>query len=357
LPENTNGDLFERIKDKVNKQYENFLFAQPYQHAVYAADLCFEPSKWSINDKVKALASLTLEDFVSFSKMLLSRFHLEVLVHGNASPEEAKVVTTTMLDRLQPTPPFQSNLPQLRVVQLQNGSEYVHRLAEFNEENTNSSMEILFQVGQVDVPNNAILAFVHHLIKEPAFHDLRTSEQLGYIVHTSIKTSGDDIKSILFLIQSDSFDPIYLDERVEVFLDKFRSKITSMTPEEFQVNIDAVVELLLEKNKNLAEESSKYWNVMTNGSYLFQKFQLLGKEVKKMTVEKVLRFFDKYVARDAPKRRKLCIQVFGKNHVERMKEPAKKGVTLITEDGFVEFRNGMGLFPLAKEVDVEGMKM
>ena len=102
-------------------------------------------------------------------------------------------------------------------------------------------------MGVLELPDNATLAFLHHLIREPAFNQLRTEEQLGYIVHTSIKTSGDNIKGMLFLIQSDSFDPIHVESRVEEFLASFRQRIVSMTVEDFQENVDAVVASFLEK--------------------------------------------------------------------------------------------------------------
>ena len=92
------------------------------------------------------------------------------------------------------------------------------------------------------------LAFLHHLMREPAFNQLRTEEQLGYLVHTSVKTNGNNIKGLLFLIQSDSFDPIHLEERVESFLSTFRQKfIVQLTEEKFQHNIEAVVANFLEK--------------------------------------------------------------------------------------------------------------
>jgi insulysin len=102
-------------------------------------------------------------------------------------------------------------------------------------------------MGAMSLKDNATLAFVHHLLREPAFNQLRTEEQLGYIVHTSIKTSGADIKGLVVLIQSDGFDPIHAESRVEDFLAKFRPRIVEMTEEDFASNINAVVSSFLEK--------------------------------------------------------------------------------------------------------------
>lgn len=354
--------IFIALTLKTSKSYTNFLFCQPYTHAFYAADLCLEPSRFSINDKISALPILTVSSLVSFSHNLLSRFQLEVLVHGNTDPTGAKAISSTILDKLKPRALFQPNAAEHRVVQLEPSIEYVHRLAEFNPDDANSCLEIIFQVGQVDLHTNAILSFLHHLMKEPAFNELRSTEQLGYIVHTSLKTNGDDIKSLLILIQSDAYDPMYLDERVEAFLDRFRSKIVSMAPDKFQKNIIAVVEQFLEKNKNLGEESTKYWAAICNKSYLFKKHVLIAEEVKKVTSDEVLTFFDKYIAKDGRNRKKLSVQVFGKRCLEKMSEEEKKEeegreVVLIGDDGAVDFKRRMSLFPLAKVVDVSGMKM
>jgi insulysin len=247
LPEKLTDELFQRVKDKLMQQFQSFFFSQPYQHAFYGADLCVLNEKWTVEEKLQAIKNLTREHLIEFTKRLLFRLHMEVLVHGNASPDEATEMTNTLLDGLKPATPFASNLPQLRVIKLQSGTDYVYRFQEFNETNTNSSIKVLYQFGSMDLSTNATLALLHHLIKEPAFNELRTEEQLGYIVHTSVDTAGDDIKGLLFVIQSDAFDPIHLDSRIEAFLERFRSKIVDMSSEDFQINVDAVVKNFLEK--------------------------------------------------------------------------------------------------------------
>ena len=156
-------------------------------------------------------------------------------------------MTQELLNGLKPASPFPSSLPQLRVVQLNPGTDYVYRFEEFNKTNTNSSVKVLYQIGPMDLSTNATLAFIAHLVKEPAFNELRSQEQLGYIVHTSIDTCGDDIKGLIFLIQSDSYAPVHLDNRIEAFVDRFRSNIMNMSPEEFQTHVEAVAKSFLEK--------------------------------------------------------------------------------------------------------------
>jgi insulysin len=247
LPEKLTEELFDRVKEKLSQQFQSFLFAQPYQHAFYGSDLCVLNEKWTVEERMEVIKTTSREDLIQFAKRLLNRFHMEALVHGNASPEEAKEMTNTLLSILDPAIPFPSTLPQLRVVELKSGTDHLYRFEEFNETNTNSAVKVLYQIGPIELKANATLAFLAHLVKEPAFNELRTEEQLGYIVHSSIDTAGDNIKGLLFVIQSDAFDPVHLDSRVEAFVDRFRSKIVDMSTEEFHTNVEAVVKSFLEK--------------------------------------------------------------------------------------------------------------
>ena len=110
------------------------------------------------------------------------------------------------------------------------------------------------------------------------------------------------------------------------------------------------------QSKNLGEESSRYWHVILNQSYQFTRLQDIAEHVKGLTKERVLRFFDRYLAPKAPCRRKLCVHVFAKQHQERMGQKANldgvdpDSVAMITDP--VEFKRTMPVFPLPKRPEV-----
>ena len=342
-------DLLDRLVDKMQRQLENFAVSPPYQHAMYGADLVLLETKWTTEKKMEALTAVTKPQLVAFYQAFLGRFHLEVLVHGNVAPNVATTLTMSLLDAFEPCIPFA--MPEQRVVQLATGQEYVYRFEEFNPENTNSCLEIIYQIGPMALAENAILALVHHLIKEPAFNELRTEEQLGYLVHTSIHTCGDDIKGLLLMIQSDAYDPLHLDTRVEAFWVRFRTTLVQMTAEDFSSNVNAVVKNFLEQNKNVGEESSRYWDVISKKNYMFQKYQQIAEHVKVIHKNQVLIFWDKYLSQGSPHRKKLSIQVFSKAHIEHMTQPVSKDVLQIADTE--EFKRGMSLFPLPATVLVD----
>jgi hypothetical protein len=53
------------------------------------------------------------------------------------------------------------------------------------------------------------------------------------------------------IIQSNSRDPLYLDDRIESFLSGFDNILQNLSSEDFEHNRQAVIESLLEKPKNI----------------------------------------------------------------------------------------------------------
>ena len=90
-------------------------------------------------------------------------------------------------------------------------------------------------------------------MSEPAFDQLRTKEQLGYIVFTGLKRLNQQYLSLHIIVQSSHKDADYLDNRIEAFLQVYRDQLIALSEETFKENVNAVIEKLVEKPKNIEE--------------------------------------------------------------------------------------------------------
>ena len=152
-------------------------------------------------------------------------------------------------------------------------------------------------------------------MSEEAFDQLRTKEQLGYIVFTGMKRIAQNYGSLHMIVQSHHKDPIYLDHRIETFLQYYYDQVlVPMTSEKFQSFVTAVKEKLLEKPKNLDEESDQYWEEISYQTYLFHRHELMVQRLENsllVTKELAKTFFEKYFLASSPDRVKLSSQFFG----------------------------------------------
>ena len=120
---------------------------------------------------------------------------------------------------------------------------------------------------KTDRPLRAKVQMLDQILHEPCFDQLRTKEQLGYIVYcgyyTSFTTHG-----LYFTIQSEK-TATYLDSRIENFLETMATTLAEMSSEEFEKNKRSLVDKLLEKSKDLEQESNKHWGHIDNEYYAF----------------------------------------------------------------------------------------
>jgi hypothetical protein len=77
------------------------------------------------------------------------------------------------------------------------------------------------------------------------------------------------------LIQSNSRDPIYLNDRIETFLREYFETVQVLSEEEFIQNKQAVIENLLEKPKNIYSVTVFYWSLFVD-TFLGDETILVG---------------------------------------------------------------------------------
>ncbi|CAM9681173.1 unnamed protein product [Choristocarpus tenellus] len=132
----------------------------------------------------------------------------------------------------------------------------------------------------------------------------------------------------------------------------------ALTLKEFKKNVMAVVDRLLEKDKNLSEETSRYWDEISSRTYRFDRAKEEASAVRSCTKSGMLSFLDLHLLPGGAGRRKLSVWVHGNQHPVDEVEEAHSGVVgaveKVEETGdvvvhvgnYAEFKRSMPLYPL-----------
>ena len=115
-------------------------------------------------------------------------------------------------------------------------------------------------------------------------------------------------QGVRVIIQSDR-DPKYLDARIEKFMQSMKDFIQSMSEEEFETNKQGLVAKRLEKPKKLSARAARYWNEIVCQQYNFNRDEIETKELKNITKENIIEFFDIYVCPKSNTRKKLACYI------------------------------------------------
>ncbi|XP_019101972.1 PREDICTED: insulin-degrading enzyme-like 1, peroxisomal [Camelina sativa] len=126
------------------------------------------------------------------------------------------------------------------------------------------------------------------------------------------------IYGVQFIIQSSVKGPGHIDSRVESLLKNFESKLYEMSDEDFNSNVTALIDMKLEKHKNLKEESRFYWREIQSGTLKFNRKEAEVAALKQLQKQELIDFFDEYIKVGAEKKKSLSIRVYGSQHLKEM---------------------------------------
>ncbi|CAO3651050.1 unnamed protein product [Cunninghamella echinulata] len=309
-------EKFNMIKEQTIRDYSNFKLEAPFQHAVYYLTYTLREHMWKYDDLASELNDIHLEEVKANYGLFLSRLHVEALVHGNLTQDESINMFKMVETNLEVRPLLASQLISNRTVSLPLGHKYVYQMPVHDPDDVNSAIEFYCQVcGVTDVQLRTRLSLMAQIVQEPCFNQLRTREQLGYIVVSGIRRHIG-IMGLRFIIQSER-DTVYLENRIMEFLETTLRKILiDMKETEFQSQVNALIADKKEKANNMTQEGSKYWSEIESGYYEFDDIEKDVEELKTVTKESLIAFYDQYINPASPNFSKFSI------HIQSQKEPS-----------------------------------
>lgn len=314
-----NPDRFAVIKEMVIKRYQNLKFQQPYQQAMYYCSLILQERMWPWMEQLEILPRLEAGDVARFVPFMLSRAFLECYIAGNIERDEAESMVQDIEDVMfkEPNPVCKTLFPSQhlanRVVKLEKGLNYFYHAQGHNPSDDNSALVHYIQVHQDDLKLNVKLQLFALIAKQPAFHQLRSVEQLGYIT-VLMQRSDYGVRGVQFIIQSTQKGPSQIDLRVEAFLKMFETKLYEMTNDEFKNSANALIDMKLEKHKNLREESGFYWREISEGTFKFDRRESEVAVLREITQQELIDFFNENIKVGAQRKKSLSVRVFGNLH-------------------------------------------
>lgn len=177
-----------------------------------------------------------------------------------------------------------------------------------DDQNVNSSIEYFIQVGDIlDYKLRSLTELLVTILHEPCFNQLRTKEQLGYVVFSSLRLTRNYL-GYRILIQSERSNS-YLRTRIENFLLTLNQYLADMSEEAFDNFKSTLVDKKLIKLKNLSEESTKFWNLITDGYYDFKINDKLIEQIQNITKSEFMNFFTEFINPATAKSNKIILNM------------------------------------------------
>ena len=109
-----------------------------------------------------------------------------------------------------------------------------------------------------------------------------------------------------------------------------------------------MIELLLEKPKNLQKETNRFWEEMSSGAYLFNRKIKEAQFLRSVKLDDIIEFYDHFIAPTSERRVKFTSQFFGAKHPY----PEGKSDDVIVITDHTSFKRSMKLLPAFNNSDI-----
>lgn len=302
-------ERFTFIKHEMIRDLNNFNHKRPYKQILSELTSLLLQNYWDNQQQLAALETVELADLREFTPVLLGKLEIIALAHGNVYREEVLEVASALEDMLlkgsQP-----GTVPAGQVVKLQ-GQEMVRQLS---IDHGDSAISVYFQGADTSFRSKAEFKLLAYVLSSPFFQDLRTEQQLGYVVFSAALPIME-VPGIVFTVQSPSTDPVLLENHVERFLMSYSNDIGEMTEAIFESYKRGLLTHILFKEKNLSERSARYWSEVNNGYYDFDSRDRLAAAIKGLSKDDFQQAYRRYLLDNT--RRRLVVRSFGKDYQQQ----------------------------------------
>ena len=252
-------ERFATLKNQLIKDWRNAVNDRPYSQAFSAISDTLRSGRWPRPMLIDALESVELADLQAWRKSRLDSFTVRGLIHGNVVKQDARQLEQLLRSSLT-LDAHNFITPEVKDV------DNALRL-QLEVDHADAAMVLHVQNADESFASRARSSLAAQIMHPSYFQELRTEQQLGYVVSVSNRPVAKR-GGVSFIVQSPNTSAAELEQATLKFVDDFVSAWPEVSTAEFEQQKSGLITRLLENPKNLNEASNRYWadlteNVMT----------------------------------------------------------------------------------------------
>ncbi|RYG03684.1 MAG: hypothetical protein EOO07_31670, partial [Chitinophagaceae bacterium] len=236
-------------KQNLANNNKNHVFRQLYGHLGRLTNSV----QWRDKELLAAAEKITLKDVIAYYKAVKSDPLIRILAVGNYSEETVKQIAATA-NKILPG----KRLPTHRVVQ-QYTTPTAGKIIEFTDSldlADSAVMEVWFREQKSD-DEQAQLVILNAFLDKAFFMQLRTNEQLGYVVQ-SVPYAVDDMPGYAMLVQGSNSDPVKIKASMDKFRQEYLTQLKALDPAVIEATKQAMIANIMQKPTDFYKEAGVY---------------------------------------------------------------------------------------------------
>jgi insulysin len=294
---------FEALKDSLLRSLRSYPQSEAYLLARDRRDAIMREFHYLPSQLTGYVEAATWADVQAFARRYFARGKLEAVVHGHLAPDEAASAVRTIAARIGAKPAPADALLRRRHLEIAPGEEIVDA---GQIEGVNSAFIRDYLLPDDSPAVRAAAVVIANFFDNPFYAEMRTKQQLGYIVGSAASGSLRH-RYFTFVIQSSTYPPDELRRRAEALIATFPAALAAVTPEQWDMLVAGARSLFEEKPKGIAERAELFFTRAFTHDGEWDRQQASLAALDKLTKEDALAFLTTALMPDGARRRTVLL--------------------------------------------------
>lgn len=276
---------FDSIKQQMLRNWRNTTKDRPASQLFNAMTGILQPNNPPYPVLIEALESIEVDELPTFVDAMLAELHVEMFVYGDWTRSAALELSDNLKTALRVK--NQQYEESLRPLVMLGDSGTFQR--EIYCDQADSALVIYYQSPSTSPDHVALYTLANHLMSAEFFHEIRTKQQLGYMVGTGNMPLNRHPGLALY-VQSPNAAPSELLSSVDEFLNAFYMVLLELTEQEWQSSKQGLLNQILTPDSNLRSRGQRLWVAIGNKDLEFNNREIVAQKVEQLSRSEMIRF-------------------------------------------------------------------
>ena len=245
--------------------------------------LCEKYNKFCYSSKIllEKLNKINIKDIINFKNNIF-KGALDIYCYGNIN--EKNLPDFKKFDKN-----LKLKLPNLFKYKSLKSFSFKHP----NKKEKNNCIKILYPCGKFNYQDYIRIIILISILDQPFYSNLRTKEQLGYLVSSSFFKLGDDKSNKYYIyqkIQSDKDLNIVI-EKIKNFNIEFYKLLKNLNDKDWKNWKKMIKKKLKERDNSTEERYFRFIPQLNSREYNFNRNNILIKELKNVDSKSIIKFY------------------------------------------------------------------
>lgn len=272
---------FERVRYQLQREWRNAPQSSLTGQASRALGEALLTPQWSTAELLEASHRLEKRHLENFRRRFLDDLYIDAMAVGNLNAEQAQEQANLIRGALTPRL-TRDDIPPLTPLEVSSESEILHPHSTREE-----SLVLRYLQGRdTSVEEQARLSVLAQWLDTPFYQQLRTEEQLGYIVNAGYSPMLE-APGISLIVQSPDVDSSTIAERMDAFMEAAEARLNTLSNGELAAHRQAVHDRLNQRDTSLPSMTNRYWQATALDEVRFDRREQIAELALDVSVEEL----------------------------------------------------------------------